>query len=107
MANGGHGAMGGHGGNSQNPTPGEMMMRRLGALEAEQRHIWRVVAAMDTHAERLAAHDQQIRFVWRSVDGLDACLDDVKRRLFNTILAIAGTAIGLIVAIVMQQIGLG
>lgn len=105
-ANGGHGAMGGHGGNSQHPTPGEMMMRRIGAVEADQRHLWRAVKAMERHGERLAGHEQQLAFVWRDMDALESCLDDIKRRLFNVILGVAGTAIGLVVAIVLQQTGL-
>ena len=106
MANGGHGATGGHGGNSQHPTPGETMMRRIGAVEVEQKHLWRAVLAMERHAERLAGLDQQMAFMWRDMDALEVCLDDIKRRLFNAILGAAATAIGLIVAIVLQQIGL-
>jgi len=104
MANGGHGATGANG--ARPPANCEQIMREIGLLHGEMRHVWRILRAMETHEARLSAQARDLDFVWRDIEVILKVVDEIKRRLFNVILGLAASASGVILAIVLTRLGL-
>jgi len=100
-------------GNGARPTPGELLMRRIGRVEAELEVIWRRQAAADTMGERLAVIEREMAFAWERFDRLDQDIrvareenHEVRQRLVSILLMITSGAAATVGAIVLNALGL-